>query len=614
MSSDRLLKIMLKAIHLEVESRLHQALHQRIYQKNIDPKTKPCPLDIPGKIYRYRGNKSEAPLLKSANIAEILVDSSIPEKILIRGVQGSGKTTLLLQLAKELLNRAMNNSGVPLPILLDISSWQNNQPAIASWILSMLKLKYHLNRQTAKNLLKPDQVIILFDGLDELDDHAADKFIQQINHFLCHHWSGSLVICAGLNPQQTQLSIVNIDRCIDLQPLTLNSVYHYLVQSDCEYLWNGIHPNPNLTQIAEIPLFLNLIIIAAREINLPEWQAGKNQSERLSYLWDAYVRTGLKIMHKSDNHTEEKLSKKDMFRSLSWLAQKSLNQKQPEFYHLEDSWLENPLEKILSILIMALIAGGIAGVIFWVIFDRTFGFVFGASLGGIMGVIAGIFRQYLIPPKPAFSFTQQNCIIAAVGTLVSAVICGVISGNIFGQILGKDSGLIYGLLFAVNGGLIFALVSLFTGGFSSTESQLLYQIRGGDRPAKQWLKNLLPYGTITLPMGIFWLWILWILQGKNFQGWQLCIGGMVIGILLAIAFGGIAEIHQFSLHLILWFNRRIPWQYRQLLNDGKTCLFLQQIKGIPSGRQRSYNHFAYRFIHPLFSQHLAHKLMTNQRK
>jgi hypothetical protein len=255
----------------------------------------------------------------------------------------------------------------------------------------------------------------------------------------------------------------------------------------------------------------------------------------------------------------------------------------------------------------------IYGVIFWLIFSGSFGLIFGATLGSIFGLIVGNFMPYLIPPKPAFHFSKDTLIIAAVGTLLSAVICGVIAGSIFWPILGKDSGLIYGSLFAVNGGLIFALVMLFTGGFSSTESQLIYQLQGGDRTPRDWLKNLFPYCTISLPMGIFWLWILWILQGKVFLGWQLLIGGIIIGGLLAIALGGLAEIHQFSLHLTLWFQGCIPWKYRQLLNYGKNSLFLQRVKGIGGGNQRSYSGVAYRFIHPLFCQHLAQKNILDKR-
>lgn len=58
-------------------------------------------------------------------------------------------------------------------------------------------------------------------------------------------------------------------------------------------------------------------------------------------------------------------------------------------------------------------------------------------------------------------------------------------------------------LFAVNGGLIFALLTLFAGVFSPTESQI-----------------------------------------AKFRE--------------AIALGGLAEIHQFSLHLTLWFKGCIP--------------------------------------------------------
>ena len=110
------------------------------------------------------------------------------------------------------------------------------------------------------------------------------------------------------------------------------------------------------------------------------------------------------------------------------------------------------------------------------------------------------------------------------------------------------------------------------------------------------LKNLVPYFIIPLPIGTFWLWVVWVLQGKDFQGWELFIRGIFIGSLLAIAFGGLAEIHQFSIRLILWLNRRIPWNYRQVLKIAKRCHFVQQVKGVKGGD---------RFIHPLLRQHFS---------
>ena len=388
---------------------------------------------------------------------------------------------------------------------------------------------------------------------------------------------------------------VNINGAIALQPLTEEQVSDYLRQTDCEFLWNQIKDDSNLIQIAQIPLFLNLITLSATEIDVREWQQATNQVEKQSYLWDAYIRTEFKRQsQKTSQKIKHPLSEKETMRCLSWFAQKCLKQKQP-FFRLDDSCLDKPLEKFATVSFIALIAGLISGIIFWLMFG-TFGFMFGAILGGLIGIIAGTFIESLIPPQPSFYATKQTLTIAGLGSLLSAGICGLISGKIFWPILGQDSGIVYGALFAANGGFIFALLTLFTGGFAPPESRISQQIQQGDRPQENLLKNLVPYFIITLPMGTFWLWVVWVLQGKDFQGWQLFIGGIVIGSLLAIAFGGLAEIHQFSIRLILWLNRRIPWNYPQVLNIAKSCHFVQQVKGVKGGD---------RFIHPLLSDRFA---------
>lgn len=592
MKSDRLQALLLEAIKTEIESRLNQSLHQRVYIAD------PNPIASLGDIKLKISPNPQENLAKNPKIEAIFDRPLVRGRLFIRGVPGSGKTTLLLQLAKVLVNRAVERPELPLPILLDVSSWPRKQQAIAQWIISILKRKYALDSATAKKLIKLERVILLFDGLDQLKPSQQNKCIEQLNSFLQNHWSGSLAVCGGLATEQNNHISLNINAAIELQLLTPERISAYLLQADCELLWNSIKHKPELIKIARSPLFLNLMILSATEINLQEWQQLANSEDRLTYLWNAYIRSGLKRGHEKIaqiNKIKNQPQNENNLNRLSWLAQKSI--KQPDYFSQFDySWLENPVEKIASVSLLALIAGFMSGVIFWLMFDRTFGFSFGAALGLIIGTIAGIFIHHLIPPQPPFSVTKQTLIIAGGGTLLAALICGGIAGSIFWPILGQDSGIIYGTLFAVNGGFIFALVTLFSGGLSSPESRIIYQIQQSDRPEAQWLKNLFPYLIVSTPMGTFWLWIVWILQGKDFQGWQMLIGGIVIGGLLAIAFGGLAAIHQFSIRLILWFNRRIPWNHRQFLNYAKTCLFLQRVRGVREG---------YRFIHPLLCQQLA---------
>jgi predicted NACHT family NTPase len=59
-------------------------------------------------------------------------------RLLILGKPGAGKTTMLLELAKELVQRAEQDLSEPVPILLSLSSWQNDQQSITDWIVAEL--------------------------------------------------------------------------------------------------------------------------------------------------------------------------------------------------------------------------------------------------------------------------------------------------------------------------------------------------------------------------------------------------------------------------------------------------------------------------------------------
>lgn len=71
----------------------------------------------------------------------------------------------------------------------------------------------------------------------------------------------------------------------------------------------------------------------------------------------------------------------------------------------------------------------------------------------------------------------------------------------------------------------------------------------------------------------------------------LCI---TLGSILAFfSGGGDACIQHFSLRLVLWHNRYIPWNYAKFLSRAAERRFIQQIGG------------RYRFIHRLLLEHFA---------
>jgi predicted NACHT family NTPase len=74
-------------------------------------------------------------------------------KLLILGNPGAGKTTTMLDLAAVLIQRANDQPDEPIPVMFNLSSWQNEKQSITDWLLSELKLKYGVSPKLGKTWL-----------------------------------------------------------------------------------------------------------------------------------------------------------------------------------------------------------------------------------------------------------------------------------------------------------------------------------------------------------------------------------------------------------------------------------------------------------------------------
>jgi NACHT domain len=89
--------------------------------------------------------------------------------LLILGVPGAGKSTLLRQLASELLSRAEQHDKQRVPVILNLSSWANKKPLLTTWLVDQLQLVYAIPRRLGRAWIAQDQLLLLLDGLDEVD-------------------------------------------------------------------------------------------------------------------------------------------------------------------------------------------------------------------------------------------------------------------------------------------------------------------------------------------------------------------------------------------------------------------------------------------------------------
>jgi serine/threonine protein kinase len=67
-------------------------------------------------------------------------------ELLILGAPGAGKSTLLLDLAQQLVSRAIADPTQPLSVILRLSSWALGRPALADWMVDQLSHTYDVPR------------------------------------------------------------------------------------------------------------------------------------------------------------------------------------------------------------------------------------------------------------------------------------------------------------------------------------------------------------------------------------------------------------------------------------------------------------------------------------
>ena len=167
----------------EVQKRLEDSLHNRIYivSNKVQDASQVQPLcGVEVKI----GNQPSFSLPSHTTIDEVFYHRDTGGKLLILGAPGAGKTTMLLKLAETLVQQAKNDPKKPIPVLLNLSSWKEDDLSLKEWIIAELNEKYGVSWNFAKKLLKNPTILPLLDGLDELAPLRQSKCVAKINEFL----------------------------------------------------------------------------------------------------------------------------------------------------------------------------------------------------------------------------------------------------------------------------------------------------------------------------------------------------------------------------------------------------------------------------------------------
>jgi Cdc6-like AAA superfamily ATPase len=537
--------------------------------------------------------------------------------LLILGEPGSGKTIALLELAQRLVERMENDLSQLIPVVFNLSSWVKKQQPIEKWLIEELKEKYQVPKQLSEAWIEQEKLILLLDGLDEVQEKYRNKCVRALNTFISNHNTTEMVVCSRVKDYEALSERLQLSSAICIKPMSPKKVYEFLDDAgdSLSGLKTLLKRDTELETFARTPLILNIMSVTYQKWSAEDLlQEFRSQGNRYQNLFDAYIQRMLARGEDSAIYPKEKVK-----RWLTLLAKRMVNESQTVFLieKMQPTWLNNQSE-IITYRIMNFLFGVLSFVLllFVLLFvlnfvltgtvsgsqestnsdDEITGLVFFLVMTLIPGLIFGLSREITLFEQMSWSWQRAK------SRLIRELAFGGLAGGLFGVITGVivawlDTdpekplfiGLVYGILCAV-------IVGLFTGlssGLGGTEvEQRTVPNQGVKSSAKNFVIVVLGF---TLLIFLFILGILVLSNGKVDHDTLgiLLFFPTIFGFIGALRYGGTACIQHLNLRLMLHWKGRIPWNYARFLDYAAKRLLMKKIGG------------GYVFYHRMLLEHFA---------
>ncbi|MFI9817519.1 NACHT domain-containing protein [Saccharothrix variisporea] len=184
--------------------------------------------------------------------------------LLLLGEPGAGKTTALLELARDLLDRAVADPEEPVPAVFHLSSWAARHASLAEWLVDELVKRYGVPRGVAREWVRTDAVLPLLDGLDEVDPAWREDCVAAINAWRTEHGLSGVVVCARTGDHARLRTRLSLGAAVVLEPLGRKEVAAYLREAGRPLagLRTALRQDPRLLDLLTTPLMLSVCVLA----------------------------------------------------------------------------------------------------------------------------------------------------------------------------------------------------------------------------------------------------------------------------------------------------------------------------------------------------------------
>jgi len=273
--------------------------------------------------------------------------------LLILGDPGAGKTTTLLELTRELIIRAERDSELPMPIVFNLSSWQDKQ-SLADWMVLELNTKYQVPKKIGKAWVNEQQILPMLDGLDEVNVERRNACVEAINRFHSEYGQMEIVVCSRMKDYEALAQRLQFQGAIFIQPLEEAQVFEYFdrLGGELEGVREMLTTDSTLLELAKTPLMANIMAIAYRGMSVTDLIKMSLSENHVQHLFDTYIDRMLR------RRPDRSYSPSKVKRWLGFLAKQLKNESQTLFLieRMQPSWLTGNNRAIYAILTAIVLA------------------------------------------------------------------------------------------------------------------------------------------------------------------------------------------------------------------------------------------------------------------
>ncbi|NET55228.1 MAG: NACHT domain-containing protein [Symploca sp. SIO2E6] len=398
-------------------------------------------------------NQEEGDFPEGTRAIDIFSELENKRTMLILGEPGSGKTTALLEIAKELISDARQDTTLPIPVVLNLSSWggQTRPKPLAEWLIQELHRIYQFPIFQCQAWINNQQLLLLLDGLDTVKERRRSACIRAINQFLREYGSTEMVVCSRIADYNQLSEKLQLQSAVVYKSLTSAQINRYLddAQENLAGVKALLREEQTMQDLVDTPLNLNIVAVAYEGKSQAELAGINSLEERRQHLFNTYIQKRFEQFQGSQEGTgDPKYTEQQARHWLNWLAQSMVRESQAVFLieQMQPNWLPTGAQNWIYKIVLKLIFGiifGLVGVLHFGMLvtnnlSKQISLVIPSVIAGIISVLSSLVIPRLIS-RIIPSFIPRN-ISRFISTFPSGLIYVIITAPIIYAMFGESVG------------------------------------------------------------------------------------------------------------------------------------------------------------------------------